>query len=145
MQCFVDRHEQKIACFKRNMSKIKNGFTICAGKDIDIDWIMKAESNYAKGVSYKEVVGLYDTTTFGKGKNGFLFTDDYLYWARPITKGVIKLDDLLEVTYYNENKSKDVDRGVVFHLKDGSTVEWDGFCIVKCGPFIKFMNEYIKI
>ena len=110
MECFMNRHDQKINCFKHHVSKFRQTYAGYAGNDIQVEWVIEAKNNYAKGVVYDEVVGLYDTSTFGKGKTGFLFTDNYLYWKRSISKGIIRLDDIEKVTYYNENKRKDVDR-----------------------------------
>lgn len=145
MENFTNKHGQKIKCFRNHVGKFRNTYKGFSGDEIKAEWIQTAREHYAKGVKYDEVVGLYDTSSFGKGKSGFLFTDNYLYWKRSISKGVIRLSDIADVTYYDETKKKDVDRGIVFHLNNGSVVEWEGFCSLKCGAFIKFMEEYLKI
>ena len=145
MEKFLNSHEERVKCFGSHMGRFRNtnkGFT---GDDIKREWIDTARAHYAPGVKYEDVVGLYDTSLFGKGKTGLIFTDRYLYWARSVSKGVIKLSDIEEVTYYDETKKKDVDRGIIFNMKNGSRVMWDGFCMLKCGPFIEFMEEYLSI
>ena len=145
MEDFTNRHEKKIKCFKSHMKRFRNTFTPYPSNEIKYEWIRSAGNHYAKGVEYDKVVGLYEMSVFGKGKAGFLFTDDILYWGRTAHKYTIRLDDIEKITYYNESKEKDVDKGIVFHLKDGSIISSEGFCGVKCTPFIEFMNEYIKI
>lgn len=145
MEDFSSRHDKKIKCFQIHVNKFRDSFKGYTGEDIEAEWIRTARERYAKGVEYNEVVGLYDTSAFGKGKAGLLFTDDYLYWNRSHGKGIVRLDDIKKVTYYDETKKKDKDRGIIFHLKDGSQVMMEGYCSFKCGPFIEFMEEYIKI
>lgn len=145
MEDFTSRHDKKIKCFQIHVNKFRDSFEGYTGEDIKAEWLRTAREHYAKGVEYNEVVGLYDTSAFGKGKAGFLFTDDYLYWSRSSRKGIVRLDDIKKVTYYDETKKKDSDRGIIFHLKDGSQVTMEGYCLFKCGPFIEFMEEYIKI
>jgi len=145
MENFTDRHNKKVKCFRNYMDKFRETFKAYAGEDINADWIKSAREHFAKGVEFEEVVGLYDTSSFGKGKSGLLFTDNFLYWKRAFSKGIIRMEDIEQITYYDESQKKDTDRGIVFHLKNGSLIQWDGFCNLKCGEFIKFMNEYIKI
>lgn len=145
MEDFTSRHEKKIKCFRIHANKFRETYKVFASKDIKTEWIKTAREHYAKGVTYDEVVGLYDTSSFGKGRSGLLFTDNYLYWKRSLSNGVIRLEDIVNVTYYDETKKKDTDRGIVFHLNNGSVVEWEGFCSLKCGEFIKFMTAYLKI
>lgn len=141
----ANRHEKKIKCFEQYIDKFRETWKGYAGKDIKIEWIKSAREYYAKGVEYDEVVALYDTSSFGKGKSGFLFTDNYVYWKRSLSNGIIRLEDIENISFFDESKKKDTDRGIVFHLKNGSKIEWEGFCGLKCGEFIKFMNAYIKI
>lgn len=138
-------HEKRVKCFDKHMEKFRKTYKGFPDGEIELSWLKTARDHYAKGLDLFSVVGLYDTSLFGKGKSGYLFTDDRLYWSRSISKGQIWLDEIVDVTYFDETKSKDEDRGVVFHLKDGSRVQWEGFCSVKCGPFIKFVKEYIRI
>lgn len=145
MEDFLSRHNQKVICFQAHINKFRIAFKGYVQKDIEPEWIRTAEKHYARGVDYSEIVGLYDTSSFGKGKTGFLFTDDYLYWKRSISKGIIRLSDIVNITYYDETKKKSEDRGIIFYMKDGSSVCWDGFCNLKCKAFIKFMNEYLSI
>ncbi|MCM1234131.1 MAG: hypothetical protein NC489_28850 [Ruminococcus flavefaciens] len=145
MEDFTSRHEKKIKCFRIHVDKFRDTYNGFTGKEIKTEWIKTAREHYAKGVAYDEVVGLYDTSSFGKGKSGLLFTDNYLYWKRSLSNGIIRLDDIEKITYYDESKKKDTDKGIIFHLKNGSAIEWEGFCSLKCGEFIKFMGEYLKI
>lgn len=145
MEDFTSRHEKKIKCFRIHADKFREASEAFAGKDIKADWIKSAREHYAKGVEDDEVVGLYDTSSFGKGKSELLFTDNYLYWKSGFSNGVIRLEDITDITYYDETKKKDTDRGIMFCLKGTSGVCWDGYCSLKCGEFIKFMKEYLKI
>lgn len=138
-------HDKKIRCFRQHMESFRNTYKGYAGKEIEVDWIKRARENYAFNADYDEVVGLYDTSFSGKGKTGLLFTDDYLYWKRSVSKGIIRLSDIQDITFYDEYAKKDVDRGVIFWLKNGEKVMWEGFCSLKCEAFIKFMKEYIEI
>ena len=139
------RHNKKVMCFQTYIDKFRITFKGYVQNDIEPELMRAAEKNYARGVNYSQIFVLYDTSVFGKGKAGFLFTDEYLYWKRSISKGVIRLSDIVNITYYDETKKKNEDRGIIFYLKDGSSVCWDGFCNLKCKAFIKFMNEYLSI
>lgn len=61
-----------------------------------------------------------------------------------MSKGIIRLADVVNITYYDETK-KNNDKGIMFYLRDGSYVCWEGFCCVKCEAFIEFMKEYVNI
>lgn len=145
MEDFTSRHDKKIKCFRIHADKFRETYKAFAGKDIKAEWIESAKEHYAKSIEYDEVVGLYDTSALGKGKSGLLFTDNYLYWKMGFSNGVIRLGDIVDVAYYDETKKKDTDRGIVFHLNNGLVVEWEVFCSLKCGEFIKFMCAYLKI
>lgn len=145
MERYFNSHDERVRCFETHMSSFRETYKGYTGKDIKSEWIDTARRNYATGVKYEDVVGLYDTSLFGKGKSGYLFTDDYLYWTRGFSKGIIKLSDIEEVTFYDETKKKDVDKGIIFRMKRGADVMWDGFCSVKCGAFIEFLEEYLSI
>lgn len=144
MEDFTNRHEKKIKCFRTRIDKFRDTFKGFSGKAIKPEWIQSAREHYAKGVEYDDVVGLYDTSSFGKGKNGLLFTDNYLYWKVCSSNGIIRLEDIAQITYYDETRKKDTDRGIVFRLKDGSGIYWE-HCLLKCTEFIKFMEAYLKI
>lgn len=145
MEDFTNRHEKKIKCFRIHVEKFRESFKGYTGKEIKKEWIQSAREHYAKGVEDDEVVGLYDTSASGKGKSGLLFTDNYLYWKIGFSNGVIRLEDIADITYYDETKKKDNDRGIMFRLKDTSGVWWDGCSSLKCGEFIKFIEEYLEI
>ncbi len=145
MEDFTNRHEKKIKCFRIHVEKFRESFKGYTGKEIKKEWIQSARAHYAKGVEDDEVVGLYDTSAFGKGKSGLLFTDNYLYWKVGYSNGVIRLEDITDITYYGETKEKDNDSGVMFRLKDTSGVCWEGCSSLKCEEFIKFMKEYLKV
>ena len=141
----LSKRERRVKCFKKHMEKFRNTYKGLTADEIKIEWIDTARGHYAPGVRYGDVVGLYDTSAFGKGKTGYLFTDDSLYWSRTFSKGVIKYSEIEKVTFYDETKTKDTDKGIIFHMKNGQNVVWEGFCSLKCGAFIKFLEEFITI
>lgn len=43
--------------------------------------INNALKTFAQGMDSDTIIGFYDTTSFGSGKNGYIFTDDKMYYV----------------------------------------------------------------
>ena len=106
-----------------------------------IDHALKA---FANGLDRTTIIGFYDTTLANSGKSGYIFTDTKVYYHE--TMGSPKklwYDDIERVELYDIQK-KDCDRGIRFHLYDGSKVSWTS-CFLNKTPLYNFFNELLKI
>ena len=77
-------------------------------------------------VAFDTVIGFIDTTLFSSGKNGYLFTDDTVYYQDLFgAPEVIQYDEIKSMKVIGRNSDKDSNRSLVFTLKDGSQIVWD--------------------
>ena len=102
-------HEEKIVIMKKYLENIRTVYKIYLGSDeIPKRVIENAIKYYASGVDVSSIIGIYDTTAFGKGKNGFVFTDDRFYylelWEKPIK---IWYDDIKNMSLKNTENEDD--------------------------------------
>ena len=66
--------------------------------DIKSKKIDNAISSFAQGVDRSSIIGFYDLTVMGSGKNGYLFTDTKLYYREPLEKpGKIWYEDIKDI------------------------------------------------
>lgn len=101
-------HEEKIIIMKKYLKNISTGYRIYLGHDeISNHVIENAIKYYASGLDISTIIGIYDTTWLGTGKNGFVFTDDRFYYLDLGEKPIkIWYDDIKNVSLNNtENEN----------------------------------------
>lgn len=152
-------HEKRIDCLKNHIDKFCAGGTGFVGAEVKEQWVKSAIKNFSNNfyhilsIDDTKVVGLYETSLFGKGKEGILFTDDALLWKNSYNKGFVYLKDIDDIYFFDDSKD-DKYKGIVISCQNKATVItdhssnnvfWEGFCSLKCGAFITFMKEFIQI
>lgn len=133
-------HEEKIIIMKKYLKNISTGYRIYLGHDeISNHVIENAIKYYASGLDISTIIGIYDTTLFGTGKNGFVFTDDRFYyldlWEKPIK---IWYDDIKNVSL-NNTENEDSKRVLEILQYDGEIIRITSFLCNKT-PLKEFLN-----
>ena len=108
---------------KKYLENIRTSFKIYLGSDeIPKRVIENAIKYYASGVDVSSIIGIYDTTLFDTGKNGFVFTDDRFYyldlWEKPIK---IWYDDIKNMSLKN-TENEDAERTLEILQYDGEII-----------------------
>ena len=151
-------HEVRVECFRKHLNKFSAGGKGFAGKEVKEEWYKSAVKNFTHGLvsdDFNTVVGLYDTSLFGKGKEGILFTDKVFMWKNIYSSGYTYLKDISDVYVFDDSKD-DKYKGIIIHCcgkaivcNDGhintTNIFWEGYCSLKCGAFISFMKEFLII
>lgn len=134
-------HNEKIKVMSKYLSAIadmQNSTYI--QNEIPVKKIEGAIQTFAKGVDKNSILGLYDTTLFGSGTQGYLFTDDKLYYHETFEKPKkLWYDDIKELILENINKD-DHKRSLKVALVDGSIIVFTSTFLNKT-PLKLFLDE----
>lgn len=115
-------HEEKIEIMKKYLGKIANGFAYHIKGDIPDKKIDNAIENFASGIDRTSIIGFFDTTIRRNGKNGYIFTDDKMYYLESLGKPrKLWYDDIKTIRITNTHK-KDCDRILEIMQYDGAKV-----------------------
>ena len=140
----MDQHQQKIELMYKYAEKIKTVYDFHVIGSIPSKKIDNAIKKYAKGLDRNTIIGLYDTTISGNGKSGYIFTDTKVYYLQVLDKPKkLWYDDILsvETTIGMKKNSRD---SIVFHMNDGTTIEWRDISLNK-EPLKDFFVDMIKM
>ena len=134
-------HEEKIEVMRKYLGSIAtSSLSYHIKGDIPSKKIDAAISKFASGMDRTTVIGFYDTTVFGNGKNGYVFTDDKIYYLETMEKPKkLWYDDIKHLELARTDK-KDCDRELRVTLNDGSIISFTS-CFLNKTPFMKFLNE----
>lgn len=102
--------------------------------------IEAAIKSFASGLDIATIIGFYDTTVLGSGKNGYIFTDDKIYYLETLEKPKKLWYDDIKNLEIAKNDKKDCDRELKITLNDGSMVVFTS-CFLNKTPLMKFLNE----
>lgn len=141
----MNDHEKKIELLRKYYLGIQTmeGFFIKGG--IPSKRIDKALKTFAQGMDRNTIIGFYDTTLIGSGKNGYIFTDTKVYYTETLDKPhKLWYDDIKSVKLIKTHKSKDCDKGIQFNLYDGTVVLWESILLNKT-PLYIFFEELLKM
>ena len=112
-------HEEKIEIMRKYLGKIANGFSYHIKGDIPSKKIDNAIKTFASGIERTSIIGFFDTTVFENGKNGYIFTDEKMYYLQILEKPKkIWYDDIKSMRITNTRK-KDCDRVLEITQYDG--------------------------
>lgn len=136
----MGQHTEKIELLRKYSSKIKTSFDFHVGTSIPSKKIDNALKSFASGLDRKTIIGFYDTTVTGTGKSGYIFTDTKVYYHESFEKPKkLWYNDIESIELYNTEK-KDCDRGLRFHMADGTTILWSSSFLNKT-PLMDFFLE----
>lgn len=133
-------HEEKIIIMKKYLKNISTGYRIYLGHDeISNHVIENAIKYYASGLDISTIIGIYDTTWLGTGKNGFVFTDDRFYYLDLGEKPIkIWYDDIKNVGL-NNAENEDSKRVLEILQYDGEIIRITSSLCNKT-PLKEFLN-----
>lgn len=131
-------HEMKIEIMKKYAKEIQTDFNFYIKGNIPSKKIDNAIAAFAVGLDRKTIIGFYDLTVFGSGKEGILFTDDAVYCkAVGLNMGKWVYSDMESVEY-------GIWRSVIFYMKNGESIKWDTkYCNGK--PLTRFFNDMLEL
>lgn len=140
----MGQHEEKIELIRKYASKIRTSFDFHIKGDIPSKKIDNALKKFAAGMDRTTIIGFYDTTIAGSGKQGYIFTDTKVYYLETLENPQkLWYDDIKSVEVFNTHK-KDCDREIRFNLFDGSSISWTS-CFLNKTPLYNFFNELLTM
>ena len=139
-------HEKKVELFNQycfQLLDMSSGET--RADDLTNKQWNNAKKMFASNADRETVIGFLDTTVMGSGKNGYLFTDEKIYYLESFEKPKkLWYDEIKSVTVTNTKKKKDSDRTLLIELKDGTHITWTSVFLNKT-PLCAFFQELIKM
>ena len=139
-------HEKKVELFNQycfQLLDMSSGET--RADDLTNKQWNNAKKMFASNADRETVIGFLDTTVMGSGKNGYLFTDEKVYYLESFEKPKkLWYDEIKSVTVTNTKKKKDSDRTLLIELKDGTHITWTSVFLNKT-PLCAFFQELIKM
>ena len=133
-------HEEKIEIMRKYLDKIADGFAYHIKGEIPSKKIDNAIKTFASGIERGSIIGFFDTTVFESGKNGFIFTDDKIYFTQTLEKPKkFWYDDIREMQILDAHK-KDCDRVLEITQNDDTK-------IIITSPFVNKtpLKEFLEI
>lgn len=79
-------HDEKINIMRKYLSDIATNTGYHVKGNIPSKKIDAAIKSFASGLDRTTIIGFYDTTVLGSGKNGYVFTDDKIYYLETLEK-----------------------------------------------------------
>lgn len=142
----MDIHSKKVELFNEYCFKLldmSSGATY-AENMTSKQW-NNAKKCFASTAERDTVIGFLDTTIMGSGKNGYLFTDEKVYYLESFEKPKkLWYDEIQSVTVTDQDKKKDCSRTLRIELKDGETIRWNSVLLNKT-PLCAFFQKLIEL
>lgn len=137
--------EKKVSILKRYYKNIATGSTFYISGEIPSKKIDNAIKVFAQGIDRKTIIGFYDTTISGSGKQGYIFTDSKIYYKEVLDKPKkIWYDDIKKVVITRNDKTKDCDKYLNIVMNDDTQIVITS-CFLNKTPLFEFINEVIQI
>lgn len=138
-------HEKKVELLRKYHRNIAENTGFSIKGDIPIRSVDNALKKFASGMDRTTMIGFYDTTITGSGKNGYIFTDTKVYYLETLEKPKkLWYDDIKSVEVVDKHKNKDCNRGLKFNLYDGTTITWTS-CFLNKTPLYNFFVELLDM
>ena len=133
-------HEEKIKIMRKYLGAIAANTGYYIEGDVPSKKIDAAIHKFASGLDRTTIIGFYDTTVLGSGKNGYIFTDDKLYYLETLERPKkLWYDDIRKLEIAKTHK-KDCDRELRVILNDESIIVFTS-CFLNKTPLMKFLDE----
>ena len=141
----MNQHNEKKEILRKYYKQIPTSVNFYIEDTLSGKLIDNARNGWIPNLKTEEILGFYDTTVFGNGKNGFMFTDTKVYYLETLEKTKkLWYDDIKSVELIYPNKKKDCDKGLLFKFYDGTTVAWNSSFLNKT-PLLHFFQEMIEL
>ena len=139
-------HEKKVELFNEycfQLLDMSSGET--HADDLTSKQWNNAKKMFASNAERETVIGFLDTTVTGSGKNGYLFTDEKVYYLETFEKPKkLWYDEIKSVTVTDMRKKKDSSRTLLIELKDGTHITWTSIFLNK-SPLCAFLQKLIEL
>lgn len=139
-------HEKKVALFNEYCSRLLNMASGETRADnlTSKQWI-NAKKMFASNAERETVIGFLDTTVMESGKNGYLFTDEKVYYLELFEKPKkLWYDEIKSVTVTDMKKKKDASRTLLIELKNGENIKWTSTLLNKT-PLCAFFQRLVEL
>lgn len=133
-------YNEKVDIMRKYLGKIANSLSYHIKGEIPSKKIDNAARTFAFGIERTSIIGFFDTTVFESGKNGYIFTDDKMYYLDSFDKPKkLWYDDIKSMRITNTHK-KDCDRVL-------EITQYDGVEILITSPFVNKtpLKEFLEI
>lgn len=118
----MNRHEKLVEHFNQLCGDMMPYYGAKRACDITNKQWKNITERFARGAKRDEVIGFLDTTIAGSGKNGYLLTDEKIYYLEVMEKPKKIWYDEIKWTVIEGGKSKDCENTIVIHLNDGDEI-----------------------
>lgn len=140
----MNQHEEKINLLKKYYNKIKINNSFYIAGEIPYSKLDNALKSFAPGLDIPEILGFYDITMSGTGKNGYIFSDAGIYYMELFEKpGQIyynKIKNIELPDIYEKNYSHDIK----FTMDNNQVILWGSLFFNKI-PLFNFLQEMLVI
>ena len=137
-------HEEKIEIMRKYLGRIAEGFSYHIKGEIPGNKIDNAIEAFASGLDRTSIIGFFDTTVFSNGKNGYVFTDEKIYYLDTLEKPKkIWYDDIKSMRILDIQK-KDCYRSLEITQHDGTEILLDSNFVNKTPlkEFLEIMKDF---
>ena len=139
-------HKEKIEIMKKYLGKIvaSESMNYHVKGSIPSKKIDNAIKTFASGLDRNSIIGFYDTTVFGSGKNGYIFTDDKVCFMNLFEKPQKIWYDDIESMRVTDSIMLDRDRELIVKLYGGTEVTISSTFLNKTPlkEFLEIMKNY---
>ena len=141
----MSEHNKKVELFNRYCSRLETVSGATRACDISDKQWKNATKYFAVGADRGTVIGFLDTSIMTSGKNGYLFTDEKVYYLETLeSPKKLWYDEIDSVAVINLSKSKDADRTLRIKMKDGNLIQWPSTFLNKT-PLCEFLEDLVKL
>lgn len=140
----MNQHEEKINLLKKYYNKIKINNSFYIAGEIPYSKLDNALESFALELDISEILGFYDITMSGTGKNGYIFSDAGIYYMEFFGKpGQIYYNKIKNIELsgtYETNYSQ----YIKFTMDNGQVILWESIFLNK-SPLFNFLQEMLVI
>lgn len=139
----MGQYEEKLKLLEKYYTGIPTAYGFEMKENISAKKMENAIKKFAPDLDRDSVLGFYDTTVIGSGKNGYIFTDTMVYYLEILdTPRKLRYEDIEHIELIDMGK-KDGDNKLRFRMRDGSEVTWTN-CGLNKTPLYHFFKELLE-
>jgi len=137
-------HEEKINLLKKYYKKIEINNSFYIAGEIPFSKFNTAMENFGVELDISEVLGFYDITMSGTGRNGYIFSDTGIYYMELFEKpGHIYYNEINNIELL-DTYGKNYSQNIKFTMKNSQVILWWSLFLNK-SPLFHFLQEMLII
>ncbi len=137
-------HEEKINLLKKYYKKIEINNSFYIAGEIPFSKFNTAMENFGVELDISEVLGFYDITMSGTGRNGYIFSDTGIYYMELFEKpGHIYYNEINNIELL-DTYGKNYSQNIKFTMKNSQVILWGSLFLNK-SPLFHFLQEMLII